>query len=353
MKGGGIKGLAYVGALEVLLEHYKFRWFVGTSAGAIAAALLGAGYSVSELATILSTKDFTEFFDAPWYKALINIVFRHGLFPGDAVTEWMDRLLAEKLESATRVKLSELPNRVTLVASRREKASLTFDSRSNDKAVAYAVRCSMSIPLVFIPQSEEGIRTFDGGLQRNFPIDELLRLDPEADFVSLYLGPEVYEPVKQGFVLADLLSIWTESSEPDLLRKYKDQTVIIDTRPIGTLDFGLTETEKKFLVACGRLGALKHLGISGDQIEAARRMRDDLKQQVEDYRRQRRRRRIRRVGIATAIVVIATVLWWFCGAWIRDLLWGHRAAAVYKTYPRAALAKSKGPHPRILQSETT
>ena len=45
MKGGGIKGLAYVGAIEHLSQHHTFNWYVGTSAGAVAAVLLGAGYN--------------------------------------------------------------------------------------------------------------------------------------------------------------------------------------------------------------------------------------------------------------------------------------------------------------------
>lgn len=66
MKGGGIKGLAYAGALEVLWERYRFNWFVGTSAGAVAAVLLGAGYTPREVEGILRDKDFTDFFDSPW-----------------------------------------------------------------------------------------------------------------------------------------------------------------------------------------------------------------------------------------------------------------------------------------------
>jgi len=45
MKGGGIKELAYVGTIEALSQHYRFYWYVGTSAEAVTAVLLGAGYS--------------------------------------------------------------------------------------------------------------------------------------------------------------------------------------------------------------------------------------------------------------------------------------------------------------------
>ena len=59
MKGGGVKGIAYVGALEVLEEYvYRFNHFVGTSAGAITGALLAVGYKPGELGSILEKTNF-------------------------------------------------------------------------------------------------------------------------------------------------------------------------------------------------------------------------------------------------------------------------------------------------------
>ncbi|MEM1336318.1 MAG: patatin-like phospholipase family protein [Bacteroidota bacterium] len=37
LKGGGIKGIAYVGALKELRAHCNFNWYAGTSAGATTA----------------------------------------------------------------------------------------------------------------------------------------------------------------------------------------------------------------------------------------------------------------------------------------------------------------------------
>src|SRR5262245_24556897 len=49
-EAGGAKGLAFIGALEVLFRSgHKARRLVGTSAGAITATCLAAGYSPQEL----------------------------------------------------------------------------------------------------------------------------------------------------------------------------------------------------------------------------------------------------------------------------------------------------------------
>lgn len=194
MKGGGIKGLAYVGALEVLRDHYSFDRFVGTSAGAITALLLAAGYSTDDLKDILQKKDFRDFFDAPLWKKPINLLFYSGMNHANAFTDWLDVLLAEKLESQGRVSLSELPTRATVFASRKEKSALRFDSDTDDAEAAYAARCSMSIPFVFVPQQHQGFRTFDGGLQQNYPVRQLLEEDANTKFLGMYLGPEVYKP---------------------------------------------------------------------------------------------------------------------------------------------------------------
>jgi hypothetical protein len=57
-EGGGIKGASFCGALKVLEEaKVTFRHLVGTSAGAITAALLAAGYRWDQLLKILTARD--------------------------------------------------------------------------------------------------------------------------------------------------------------------------------------------------------------------------------------------------------------------------------------------------------
>src|SRR5262245_35830152 len=50
LRGGGIKGVAFVGALQVLAQaKHRVRRMIGTSAGAIFAACYAAGFSPEEM----------------------------------------------------------------------------------------------------------------------------------------------------------------------------------------------------------------------------------------------------------------------------------------------------------------
>ncbi len=71
-EGGGAKGVAFVGAVEVLKEKgHSIRRYVGTSAGAITATLLAAGYSSQEMMDAVTEKQadgtprFSSFMDIP------------------------------------------------------------------------------------------------------------------------------------------------------------------------------------------------------------------------------------------------------------------------------------------------
>ncbi len=68
-EGGGVKGIAYVGAMEVLGENgvlENIQRVGGTSAGAINTLLLGLNYSLDETKQILSDLDFRSFLDDSW-----------------------------------------------------------------------------------------------------------------------------------------------------------------------------------------------------------------------------------------------------------------------------------------------
>jgi predicted acylesterase/phospholipase RssA len=115
-EGGGAKGAVFVGALEVLFGEYGHTHgrLLGTSAGAITAVLLAAGYTVPELLAALSEKDesgksvFSGFLATPSpfnqeeirYSVIRKLLrdLNLPLFP-DAAEDRLDDWIAEQLAS--------------------------------------------------------------------------------------------------------------------------------------------------------------------------------------------------------------------------------------------------------------
>lgn len=88
LRVGGVKGIAYVGAMEVLENKdilRKIKRVGGTSAGAINALLLGLGFSTSETKEILSSLNFRNFMDDSWGHILDTgrLINEFGWYKGD------------------------------------------------------------------------------------------------------------------------------------------------------------------------------------------------------------------------------------------------------------------------------
>jgi predicted acylesterase/phospholipase RssA len=258
MKGGGVKGLAFAGALLELERYFSFDSFVGASAGSIAAVLLGAGYKPKELLELLEKKDFNDFKDASYFACLINFILRRGLFTGNAIEEWINSLLKKKLVNIeSQIRLCDLKHTV-IYASRWSDGSLVFDSRGERKEThaSFAARCSMSIPFYFAPKTVDGIKVYDGGLRNNFPLKSFMELYPQKPFVGLYLKSQTK---KSGFVLLDLMNIAIDGEERSLVDNNRDKVVVIDTYPIQTKDFNLNLDKKSLLILSGRIAALEFI----------------------------------------------------------------------------------------------
>ena len=66
-EGGGVKGIGLAGAFSVLEEQdFRPQNVAGTSAGAITAALIAAGYTAAELKEVIFGMDFLKFRDTAW-----------------------------------------------------------------------------------------------------------------------------------------------------------------------------------------------------------------------------------------------------------------------------------------------
>jgi NTE family protein len=206
LEGGGVKGIALAGALSELLTRYRFRRVAGTSAGAIAAALVAAGLDAGGVRDVLGRLRYDRipdsWFPVPALAPATGLLLREGAHPGRYVHEWLHRELADlgvitfgdlrrddpgddpHLTSWQRYKLVVMATDVT----RGRLLRLPWDYQEygldpDEQPVADAVRMSMAIPLYFAPctltDRTTGRRStiVDGGVLSNFPIEVFDRTD--------------------------------------------------------------------------------------------------------------------------------------------------------------------------------
>ena len=99
-EGGGVKGIAYVGALQVLDDEgilEDISRVGGTSAGAINALLLAADFSSTKARKVLSEIDFNDFKDDSWnvLSDLKRLRKKYGWHRGNFFRNWLGDLLQE------------------------------------------------------------------------------------------------------------------------------------------------------------------------------------------------------------------------------------------------------------------
>ncbi len=266
LKGGGVKGLAFVGALLELEKHFSFDAFAGASAGAIAAILLGAGFNPKELKEELANKDFKDFKDASFVKGLYNLISKKGFYPGDEIEGWINNLIRKKIQKVNEVRMCDLRSQTVVYGSRVKDGTLVFDSygERRETHAAFAVRCSMSIPYYFIPREIDGIRVYDGGLRNNFPLKRFIQDNQKKPYIGLYLKSYAK---KNRFAIMELMDTAIDGEEMDMVDANPDKIVTIETDPVGTTDFKLNKKKKKFLILSGRVSALRFIQAHFPSIE--------------------------------------------------------------------------------------
>ncbi len=104
MEGGGVRGLAYSGALEVLEQRNILKNIdkvAGSSAGAIAGLMVSLGYNSKEIDSILQTLKIQEFNDGKYIFGKIRRVKKEfGIYKGEKFENWLGQLIEQKTGNA-------------------------------------------------------------------------------------------------------------------------------------------------------------------------------------------------------------------------------------------------------------
>jgi len=99
-EGGGIRGLAYPGALQVLEEKgvlKNIERVAGTSAGAIVAVMVGMGYNSHEIDSVFRSLKIQQFNDGKnIFVKIRRLKNEYGIFKGDKFEKWVGKLIQNK-----------------------------------------------------------------------------------------------------------------------------------------------------------------------------------------------------------------------------------------------------------------
>ena len=281
-KGGGVKGIAHVGALSAA-EAQGWSWsaVAGTSAGAITAALVAAGYTAQELKPVLFSLDFNKFKDGHF--PIIHMFRKEGMYKGQYVIDWLEDLFMKKtgkqlarfsdLEEQFGITLRVVATDVTNMRKLVFPDDLADYGFSDPKSfpVSHAVRASMSIPFYFEPYelvcpNGKTATLVDGGMLSNFPVSLFNPGDavPQVPTLGFYLqapGDADALPTATLEELAHaLISTLLEANDHDaVLHQSYERSIDIPTGSVGTTDFDLTEEQKEWLFTSGYQAAVAFL----------------------------------------------------------------------------------------------
>lgn len=187
-EGGGVLGISFVGGIACLKEHgYSIERCAGTSAGAIVAALVVAGYTEDELFKLINTLNY-KYLNKPTYvkgikvPKLANLWFRKGLYNGNNIETWIEPLLKAKGITKFKDVMRGGNSRLKIVASDITTRNMLilpddlikYGIDPKEFSISEAVTMSASIPFYFTPtilkHDKKNMYIVDGGLLSNFPI---------------------------------------------------------------------------------------------------------------------------------------------------------------------------------------
>lgn len=286
LEGGGVKGIAYAGAIEILEKANllkKLKRVAGTSAGAITATLLSLQYSAKEIAEIVTGLDLTAFEDK---LDPLRVVTKYGLYKGEAFLDWIKEKIHKKgfdpkatFKDLHKAGCKDLYLFATDLST-RELKEFSYEITPN-AIVAEAVRSSMSIPLFFeawkftnkIPDDHIYV---DGGVIYNFPLPAFdYEGEPNQETLGLHLdnltGKVKPSDLSYDHILGYVKNLFDTMLEAQAIDFEQDpeelsRTIRIDDLGISATDFKINAKQKQKLFDSGKQAALNYLKKNGISI---------------------------------------------------------------------------------------
>jgi len=296
-EGGGVKGIAYCGAIETLSTLgilQKIKRYAGSSAGAIIATLLAIGYTSNELLQIISNTDFGEFMkqDFGYLGDAINLFRNLGCTSGKSFEQFMSGYIQRKTGNNKYTFKDLYDNQdkelVITVTNLNRSIPMYISHHSHpDMPIKEAVRMSMRVPILFFPHKYNKDYYVDGGLLDNYPLhvfDGEYPGDPQAVLNKVEPNPrtlglklilnneeedlEVYKRVdiatEKEFLSQLISTLYVQSERKNMVPSFWKRTVSLHVDNIPITQFSLSDKEKENLYLQGIQGVLDFFNNDGN-----------------------------------------------------------------------------------------
>lgn len=199
MEGGGVRGLAYPGALEVLDQKgilQNIDNVAGSSAGAIAGLMVALNYTSYEIDSVLQNLKIAEFNDGKFFFGKIRrIKNEYGMYKGEKFESWLSGLIEYKTGNADlnfyQLHQMHLGNKkfkdfyCTGTNITEQKLEILSWKTWPEMKLKTAVHISSCIPFYFVPVAVDSLGNevltrdstylydlfVDGGMLCNYPVN--------------------------------------------------------------------------------------------------------------------------------------------------------------------------------------
>jgi NTE family protein len=257
--GGGARGAAHIGVLEVLEKlRVPVDCVAGTSMGALIAGVYVAGLDPAGMRTALDEADWVDLFrdDPGFYDMNIRrkrlaqtfppgteigvtergLQYAPGVVSGQKIKAFFNQLVGS--DRGERL-IEDLPVPLALIATDIGTGERVV---MREGSLSQAMRASMSVPGLMAPITRDGRKLVDGGLVDNVPIREARELCRADIVIAVSVGSPLLKSEDIGSLLtvsAQMINLLTEQNVTQSLASLKPGDILIrpDLQGITAGDF--------------------------------------------------------------------------------------------------------------------
>jgi NTE family protein len=267
MSGGGIKGFAHIGALEILEKRGLLKVvkeYIGISAGALCAMAMCIGCSLDEIRRIICELDFGKIRDLD-PETILNFPDTFGMDTGANMGKLLTVILRGKglNPNITFKELSAAaigPSLRVFATNLNTCVAQEFSVLSSPHTeVRFAVQASMSVPIYFTPlkDSISGHLFLDGGIMCPSPMQYLSY--EEASHTLAISFSDSHKPRNSVNSLGEFIYqlYYSLDYQPsmELKARWIYNTIVVDCGKVNMVDFEAGTEVKLQIIESGRRAA--------------------------------------------------------------------------------------------------